>query len=129
MLANTFMDPNINPMDVMGDMEEKLSNFDFNTLDATLRGHLVPIMRSLADEEVVEGLTILLRMIRSMSELAIANMGGDIGEIACKARMVGKGVKTVGLVLSPFLLQKAMPVIQLLLASANQPQPGTAAAT
>jgi hypothetical protein len=128
-LVNTFTDPNMNPMDAMGDVEEKLSSFDFNALDAKLHGHLVPIMRSLTDEEAVEGLAILLQVIRSISELAIANMGGDVGEIARKAKMVGKGVKTVGLVLSPVLLQKAIPVVQLLMAIASQPQPGKAATT
>jgi hypothetical protein len=119
-LANTFMDPNMNPMDMMGDMEEKLSTFDFDSLDATLQGHLVPIVKTLTDDEVMEGLTMLLQVVRPIAELAIANMGGDVGEAARKAKMVGKSVKTLAMVATPFLLQKAMPILQLLLAGINQ---------
>lgn len=121
-LANTFMDPAINPMDVMGDMEERLSTFDFGPLDETFREQLVPIMKTLSDEDVLEGLVILLQMVRSLSELALAGMGGDVGEAARRARLVGKSIKTVGLVLSPYFLQKTLPMIQLLLAAAGEEQ-------
>lgn len=118
-LANTFMDPGMNPMDLMGDMEEKLSTFDFDSLDAALQGNLVPIVKALTDDEVVEGLTMLLQMVRPLSELAIAQMGG-IEEAARKARVVGKSMKTLAMLATPLLLQKAMPFLQLLLAGINQ---------
>jgi len=121
-LANTFMDPNINLMDMMGDVEEKLSAFDFDSLDATLQGHLVPIMKTLTDDEVVEGLTMVLQMLRPLAELAIANMGGDVKEAARKARMVGKSFKTLAMVATPFLLNKAMPILQLILAGVKEQQ-------
>lgn len=118
--ANTFMDPKMNPLDMMGDMEEKLSTFDFDSLDAALQGQLVPIVKALTDEEVLEGLTMLLQVVRPLSELAISNMGGDVGEAARKAGMVGKSLKTLAMIATPLLLQKAMPILQLLLAGATQ---------
>jgi hypothetical protein len=121
-LSNTFMDPNINPMDLMGDVEEKLSTFDFDSLDTTLQGQLVPIMKTLTDDEVVEGLTMVLQMVKPLAELAIANFGGDVGEAARKARMVGKSFKTLAMVATPFLLQKAMPILQLILAGVKEQQ-------
>lgn len=120
-LANAFMDPKMNPMDLMGDMEEKLSTMDFSSLDATFQGQLVPIVKTLTDDEVMEGLTMLLQMVRPLSELAIANMGG-VEEAARKSRMVGKSMKTLAMVATPFVLQKALPILQLLLAGINQKQ-------
>ena len=116
--AGTFMDPKINPMDMMGELEEKLSTFDFDSLDKTLKGNLVPLLNMLSDEEVVEGLKYLLQTVRPFLELAVAQAGGDVGEAKRRAHLMGKSLKTVGMLLAPVLLEKAAPVIQLIIASA-----------
>jgi hypothetical protein len=116
--ANIFMDPHINPMDMMGEAEETLSKFDFDSLDATLKGNLVPLMNALSDEEVVEGLKYLLQTVRPFCEIAVAQAGGDVGEAKRRAKLMGKSLKTVGMLLAPVLLAKALPVIQLIIASA-----------
>jgi len=61
-------------------------------------------------------------MLRPLAELAIANMGGDVKEAARKARMVGKSFKTLAMVATPFLLNKAMPILQLILAGVKEQQ-------
>ncbi len=65
-LAGDVLGPGRDLGELLGDLEERLSEADFAPFEERAQAFLVPVLQALCDEEALSGLTLMLRTVRPL---------------------------------------------------------------
>ena len=76
----------------MGNFEDAVSAADFAPFEKMSREVLPPVLHALSDEEVLEGLRVLLTHLRSWMERALENADGDVTALTDTIRSIGQSL-------------------------------------
>jgi hypothetical protein len=114
-LVGYMISPEADLSELLATLEDRGSEMDLGAIDEILGEMLVLAMRALSDEDVVEGLKVLLTTTRPLIEGVMRAAGGDTNVIMDMAKGIGKSIlslKPVVLAIAPVVSKMASPYIE-----------------
>jgi hypothetical protein len=107
-IVGQFLDPGMDLGEHLGNLEDALTEADFAPFEKMSREVMVPMLRALAQDDAMEGLTMFISSIRSLVE------DGDVKEHLKVVGVIGKGLlalKPVVVALVPVIAKVYGPVV------------------
>ena len=77
-LAGSMISPDAELDELLGNLEDRANEVDLKSIDEKLGEMLVPVMRALTDEEVAEGMKVLLSTFNPVIKGMMEAAGGDM---------------------------------------------------
>jgi hypothetical protein len=114
-LLGNISDPELDLGEGLGNFEDALTQADFTAFETMSDESLTPMLQALSEEEVIEGLTVLVSTFRPVIEGMVEGADGDIGVIIDMVKRIGKAIvslKPAAMSIAPIILQLAAPTLE-----------------
>ncbi len=114
-LLGNISDPELDLGEGLGEFEDALTEADFTAFETMSAESLTPALQALSEEEVIEGLTVLVSTLRPIIEGMVEGADGDIGVIIEMVKRIGKAIsslKPAALSIAPIIFKLAAPTLE-----------------